>query len=162
MGMAYDDNQVLTPRATSAAMAMATLRAEKPGNCHVMGFARTFIPLDFNEHSSLNEVTKKISGLPFGATDCSRPMNWAMDNNVKADVFIVYTDSETNAHKVSPAKTMEKYRAWSGIQDAKLIVVGVVASEFSIADPADPNMLDVVGFDSNAPSVMSSFVRGEL
>jgi len=42
---------------------------------------------------------------------------------------------------------------------AKLIVVGMVANEFTIADPDDGGMLDVVGFDTAAPHVMNDFVR---
>ena len=39
---------------------------------------------------------------------------------------------------------------------AKLIVVGMTATKFSIADPTDPGMLEVVGFDLSAPAVRSS------
>ena len=41
---------------------------------------------------------------------------------------------------------------------SKLIVVGMVANEFSIADPNDAGMLDVVGFNVNVPDVMRQFV----
>ena len=43
---------------------------------------------------------------------------------------------------------------------AKLIVVGMTATKFTIADPSDPGMLDVVGFDAAAPRVMADFARG--
>jgi 60 kDa SS-A/Ro ribonucleoprotein len=42
---------------------------------------------------------------------------------------------------------------------ARLIVVGMVANGFTIADPDDPGMLDVVGFDTSAPALMADFVR---
>jgi hypothetical protein len=38
---------------------------------------------------------------------------------------------------------------------SKLVVVGLVSNGFSIADPADPGMLDVVGFDAAAPAVIA-------
>ena len=44
--------------------------------------------------------------------------------------------------------------------DAKLIVVGMAANEFSIADPDDPGMLDVAGFDLSVPNLISEFSRG--
>ena len=31
-----------------------------------------------------------------------------------------------------------------------------------VADPADPGMLDVVGFDSAAPEIISSFAAGRI
>ena len=40
---------------------------------------------------------------------------------------------------------------------AKLIVVGLLGNKFSIANPDDPGMLDVVGFDTTAPAVMGDF-----
>ena len=46
----------------------------------------------------------------------------------------------------------------SGIQ-AKLIVVGMLSNRFTVADPTDAGMLDVVGFDTNAPQVMADFAR---
>ena len=53
------------------------------------------------------------------------------------------------------------YRKKTGIP-AKLIVVGMEANDFTIADPDDAGMLDVVGFDTTAPSVMSDFIREDL
>ena len=38
----------------------------------------------------------------------------------------------------------------------------MVANRFSIADPADAGMLDVVGFDTSTPEVIGGFGRGEL
>jgi len=36
----------------------------------------------------------------------------------------------------------------------------MVSNGFSIADPDDGGMLDVVGFDTATPEIMSDFVRG--
>jgi 60 kDa SS-A/Ro ribonucleoprotein len=77
---------------------------------------------------------------------------------VKADAFVVYTDSETWAGSVHPVQALRAYREKTGIP-AKLVVVGLVSNGFSIADPADPGMLDVVGFDAAAPAVIAEFIR---
>ena len=42
-------------------------------------------------------------------------------------------------------------------RDHRLIVVGMLANRFTIADPEDGGMLDVVGFDTAAPQVMHDF-----
>ena len=42
--------------------------------------------------------------------------------------------------------------------DAKLIVMGMVSNGFSIADPTDAGMLDVVGFDASVPQVIAQFI----
>ena len=45
---------------------------------------------------------------------------------------------------------------------AKLVVVvGMVANDFSIADPDDGGALDVIGFETATPNVLADFARGE-
>jgi 60 kDa SS-A/Ro ribonucleoprotein len=58
-----------------------------------------------------------------------------------------------------PSQALRQYRAKTGI-NAKLVVVGMTADRFSIADPKDAGMLDVVGFDTATPNAMSEFIRG--
>ena len=63
----------------------------------------------------------------------------------------------------APALGAELPGKFEGVTiDAKLVVVGMTATQFSIADPADPGMLDVVGFDAAAPEIISQFVRGTI
>ena len=50
------------------------------------------------------------------------------------------------AGKVHPHKALRAYRERTGIP-AKLVVVGMTATGFSIADPDDGGMLDIAGFD---------------
>ena len=77
------------------------------------------------------------------------------------DMFVIYTDSETWAGNVHPAQALRDYRRASGIA-ARLVVVGMVANGFSIADPNDGGMLDVVGFDTATPQLIADFARGAL
>ena len=79
-----------------------------------------------------------------GGTDCALPMKWALNHKVEADVFVVYTDSETWAGEPHPAQALRCYRDKMGIA-AKMIVVGMTSNGFSIADPNDAGMLDVEG-----------------
>ncbi len=58
-----------------------------------------------------------------------------------------------------PVQALRTYREKTGIA-AKLVVVGLVSNGFSIADPEDPGMLDVVGFDTAAPALIADFIRG--
>jgi 60 kDa SS-A/Ro ribonucleoprotein len=45
---------------------------------------------------------------------------------------------------------------------AQLVVVGMVANRFTIADPDDAGMLDVVGMDTATPQVITDFARGQI
>jgi len=85
-------------------------------------------------------------------------MLYALAREREVDTFVILTDSETWAGDVHPARALEDYRRASGI-DARLVVVGMVANGFSIADPNDPGMLDVVGFDTATPQLLTDFAR---
>jgi len=144
----------LSPRVASAAMALITAATET--RHQFMAFSTTFMPLNISPRQRLDDVLKTVSGLPFAGTDCALPMVWALKNKVEADVFVVYTDSETWAGSIQPVQALRQYRERMGIP-AKLIVCGLVANKFTIADPDDAGMLDVAGFDGSTPALMSDF-----
>lgn len=147
----------LTPRVGSSAMAMVTARTE--ANWAVMAFSSRFIPIAISPRQRLDDICDATAQLPLDSTDCSLPMQWAMKNKIAVDTFIVYTDSETYAGRPHPAQALVQYRQNMGIP-AKLIVVGMLANPFTIADPNDAGMMDVVGFDTAVPQIMSDFSRG--
>jgi len=51
---------------------------------------------------------------------------------------------------------LKNYRQQMG-RPAKLVVIGMTSTGFSIADPDDAGMLDVVGFDTATPALISDF-----
>ena len=156
----------------AAAMTMVTARTEK--DYDIVGFTNTgnrlsqyhgyksgLSPLDISPRRRLDDICNYTRNLPFGGTDCSLPIVDALEKKLKFDAFIVYTDAETWAGTIKPFQALKKYRDTMGIP-AKMIVVGMTATDISIADPDDAGMLDVVGFDASAPQFMSDFIRGEL
>jgi 60 kDa SS-A/Ro ribonucleoprotein len=144
----------LEPEFATVAFASATGLSGLLSSSGVEGI----LPLSISPRQRLEDVLRTVDNLPFGGTDCSLPMIWAQKNRVEVDTFIVYTDNETWAGKVHPFQALRDYRQAMG-RPAKLIVVGMTATRFSIADPTDPGMLDVVGFDAAAPQVMADFTR---
>jgi len=167
----------LSPRDASAALALVTAATER--SYEVVGFFagnRGFksgrkrghgwgddglMPLPLSPRQRLDDAVNTVSNLPFGGTDCALPMLYAQALERKIDTFVIYTDSETWAGDIHPAQALREYRRVSGI-DARLVVVGMVSNGFSIADPADLGMLDVVGFDTATPQLISDFARGAL
>ena len=161
----------LTPRVATAAMSMATARAEPdfavvaftaaPGGYGGQwGGGETGITsLTLSPKQRLDDVIRMTESLAMGGTDCALPMIWAARNKVPVDTFVIYTDNETWAGAVHPFQALREYRQKMG-RPAKLIVVGMTATGFTIADPTDAGMLDVVGFDASAPQVMADFTRG--
>ena len=149
----------LSPSAATAALAVVAARTE-PWTA-IMGFADSFRDLGITARDRVDVAAKKVAGLSFGGTDASLPMTWALENKIQVDTFVVLTDNETWAGKIQPVQALEKYRQATGI-GAKLIVVGMTSTGFTIADPNDAGMLDVVGFDGATPAFMAKFAKGDL
>ena len=101
----------------------------------------------------------KLVEMPFSSTDCALPMIQALKNNEKVDAFVIYTDSETYMGTIHPQAALEEYRKATGI-NAKLIVVGMTSNCLTIADPKDLNTLNLAGFDTATPRIISDFIRG--
>ncbi len=148
----------LTPRVAAAAMSLVTAATEQ--RHAFVAFQTQLTELTISPKWRLDRVVAATSGLPFGGTNCALPMTWAMERRVEVDTFVIYTDSETWAGKPHPAQALREYRQRMGIP-AKLVVVGMVSNGFTIADPNDAGMLDVVGFDTGAPSVIGDFARNK-
>jgi 60 kDa SS-A/Ro ribonucleoprotein len=106
----------------------------------------------------LAEVIKRIEAIPMGGTDCALPMLWAARNKLNVSSFVTYTDSETWAGNIHRAQALRQYRS-EFVGDAKVVVVGMTSNGFTLADPNDRGMLDVVGFDTSVPAVIADFVR---
>jgi 60 kDa SS-A/Ro ribonucleoprotein len=166
----------LSPRDASAALALVTAATETryetvgffSGHCGWKsrtqmhrGYVDGITPLAVSPRQRLDNAIRTVSNLPFGGTDCSLPMLYALDREREIDAFLIFTDSETWAGNVHPVQALADYRRASGI-DARLIVVAMVSNGFSIADPNDPGTLDIVGFDTAMPQLISDFARGAL
>ena len=158
----------LSCREASAAMALVTAAVEPEhrftaftaGSYPSMhpGFPSGLSSLAVSPRQRLDDVVRTVDGLPFGGTDCALPMIVARKERWPVDVFVIYTDNETWAGTVHPAQALRRYRERMGIA-AKLVVVAMASNGFTIADPEDAGMLDVVGFDAAAPQLIADFAR---
>jgi 60 kDa SS-A/Ro ribonucleoprotein len=146
----------LTPRVASAAMSLVTAATERDST--FVAFATSLTPLAISPRQRLDDAVTEVARHPMGGTDCALPMLWAQKHRIDVDTFCVYTDNETWAGNVHPAEALRAYRDARGIP-AKLVVVGMTSNGFSIADPSDAGMLDVVGFDASTPPVIADFAR---
>ena len=149
----------LTPRDASAALALVTMATEPVTD--VVGFTTGLTPLAISPRQRLDDVIRTVSNLPFGGTDCAQPMLWAAATGREFDTFVVFTDNETWAGDIHPHQALVRYRQRTGIA-ARLVVVGMTSTGFSIADPDDAGMLDVAGFDAAVPQLMAAFSAGRV
>jgi len=174
--MAYRMNKsMMSCRAASAVLAMVTMRSER--NTEIIGFTgdcrnafsterstsqwrlnSVVSQLPLSKEQDFKSVVSRISDLDFGQTDCSLPMQYCIARGIDVDAIVIYTDNETYVGSVHPWQALDKLEQKLG-HKVKSVVVGMTATEFSIAKPDYDNMLDVVGFDTNTPSAISEFIR---
>ena len=165
-------------RQASALMALVTLRSEDyvtvngftsgRGSYGYSRYANSEVAnvsglteLNISGKESISSAIKKVSGLPFGGTDCSLPMRYALVNKQEIDTFVIYTDNETWAGPQHPHEALAAYNDKMGRQ-ARLVVVAMTGTEFTIAEEGNPLMLDVSGFDTATPRIISDFSAGNI
>lgn len=156
---------VISAAQASGAMAMVTARVED--DYLIKGFTSNggyhsgntgLTDLGITGKDSLADAMRKVQLRNFGSTDCSLPVTDALTNKLFVDCFVIYTDNETYAGRQHPHIVLTEYRKKIN-PNAKMVVCGMTATNFTIAHPNDPLSLDVVGFDSNTPQLIAEFAR---
>lgn len=173
-------NEAAYPSVREAAAVMALVIARNETNYHITAFSETMRELEIHNRTSLADCTRILNDQNFGATDCALPMLYALGQNgqtgrtnmgwgqyqrthnggqrMEVDAFQIITDNETWVGDIHPFQALKEYRQEFGLP-AKLVVWAMTATGFSIADPKDAGSLDVVGFDTSAPSIVADFIR---
>jgi 60 kDa SS-A/Ro ribonucleoprotein len=164
----------LSAREASAAIAMVTAATEP--DCDIVGFTgvhgpdgrgrwtvtqNTLTELDISPRRRLDDICSYINQLPMGWTDCALPFTWAMKQNRVYDTVIILTDNESYAGPIHVHQALRQYRSAMN-QNTRLIVVSMTPTGHTVSDPADPLSLDIAGFDSAVPTLISAFSRGDI
>ena len=118
--------------------------------------------LQISPRMRMDDVLAEIDRLPFGPTDCSQPMLYALQHKIPVDCFVIFTDNETWYGQIHPHQALEQYRRKMGRPQARLVVVSMTGTRNSITDPNDPLQLDISGFDSTVPQAITDFAAGRL
>lgn len=149
---------VLTAREASCGMALSLIKTEPKTVTYA--FSRNFMELDINKNTSMKELLAITNRLPFEGTNCALPVQRALKKKKPIDLFVIFTDSETNQSNDGHVDTyLKKFRQEIN-PNAKLVVCGMTATESTIGDPQDVGTLNIAGFDSNLPKIIAEFVKG--
>ncbi|MCV7255316.1 TROVE domain-containing protein [Mycobacterium hackensackense] len=168
----------LNAREASAAIAMATaasepdhtivgftgkheVRSSRWGGREVYIAENTITELDISPRRRLDDVCRYVGEQPMGRTDCALPFTWAMQHNRVFDTVIILTDNESWSGPIHVHQALRRYRERVN-PNARLVAVAMTATRYSVADPRDPLSLDVAGFDSAVPNLISAFSRGDI
>lgn len=160
-------------RMASAAMALVTANVEP--NVTFVAYSNRLVPIKIRPSMRLDEVIRRIAEMPFGGTFCSLPISAALKDRRAYDAFVSYTDSETwdasarqswipggaNVPTESFTDILGRYRSRIN-PETRSIIVAMTSNGFTLNDPRDPRGLDIAGFDSAAPAVMSDFISGAI
>lgn len=141
---------------TEVAAVMGLTFAKSQPWVFVGGFASNFVDLKITKSDNLLSASKKAYMSNFGSTNPSAAIEYAIKQKMDVDKFVFITDNDVNSGH-NPAKMMKEYRRVMKKPNAKMIVFGLTASSFSIADPKDHLMLDCAGFTPDLCSLVVNF-----
>ena len=159
--MSWSAGQGLDLSAAQVAGAVSMQIARTEPYSMIRGFSDSFVDLNISENDTLAQAMRKVQRNNFGGTDISLPMEWALSNKVEIDTFVVITDNEVNYGRRHPFQALKAYRQATGI-DARLAVLGVASTSFTVADSSDRGMLDFCGFDANGPKALADFSASRI
>lgn len=150
----------LSPAETAAALALVTVATEP--KTLVYGFSSGLTDLGLTPKDRLDTVTEKAgkASRGWGGTNPGALLEKAIRDKLNVETFIIITDNDVNGGS-HVFQLLEKYRKQSGIQ-ARMIVLAVTATDYSIADPSDNLSLDLAGFDSATPALVADFSAGRV
>lgn len=152
--------EMLSTCEAAAVQALALVKAEVGGRTNVLGFDTTARPFQIARNWNWKLVAKMVKENANGAgTNCAAPIEYATQTGLKADAFVILTDNETWAGEIHPETALRDYRQKMGDPRTKLVVVCMAANRETIGDPNDERVLNIVGFDSHAPSLIQDFIR---
>ena len=152
----------MTPAEIAAAMALATVKSEK----YYYTSAFTTTTQDFPKLRKTTSFKEAISPkffpmIPAG-TDLGSAIQFAIDNKIKADVLVFWTDGQTWAGR-HPAQLVKDYRGKIN-SNAKFIYVILTpySDRVSLSDPRDEKSYDISGFTTETPKLIQMITSGEL
>lgn len=147
----------LRPLDGTALMGMVRGRVQPLDSWLPMMFSDTLLPMRITGDDPLDRVMQILQNMRFGGTDARLPLEWALRKRVKVDLFEVYTDNETWIDEGATHETFNRYKQEVN-PDARAVAIAFTATENSIFAPDQG--LNVVGFDSGAPELISAYAKG--
>jgi 60 kDa SS-A/Ro ribonucleoprotein len=148
----------ITAAEAATVIAMAIMKTEK--NYVICGFSTGFSELNIHDRMSLNEAMEVVRRFNWSSTNLAAPVDYAIANKLPVDCFVSITDNEVN-RGCHPRQALEQFRG-SFNKEARYVICGTTVTNFSVADPTDSHSLDIVGFDSAVPQLISNFATGKL
>lgn len=149
---------LLTPHEAAAAMALVTYMIE-PSSV-LIGYSGKYSAIDLSRKARVNDLSRKIASHGSG-TDTSLPVQYALDKSMDFDAIVSYTDNNTWSGSGHVTQYLRKYETRVG-HPVRFLNVAMESGRSTDVDPTNPNMLELVGMDSNTPQIISEFIAGRV
>lgn len=137
--------------------AMAAINCRQ-GDAVVLGVNNHITKLPITKSSGIADVVRMIRNCGGYTTNLGLGIEYFLNNRIKVDCLIYYTDNEINQGR-HPVQLFDKYKSTVN-QDAKIVCVAMTANDFTIFPDGRGDVLNIAGFDANAPQVIEEFVKG--
>jgi len=144
-----------------AAVAQALVIANTEPNSVITAFTMDnhIVTLPISPKQRLDDAMRALDRhIEPQGTDCSLPIHWAREKKIETDVFVILTDNQSWGGGQHVEQALADYNARMSA-NAKLVVASMVANSISVCDPANPNSMDIVGFDTSLPSLIQWMAR---
>lgn len=148
-------NTLVSTAEAAAAMALILVKTEPL--VHVIAFDTEIHEINLSACSSVNDVRHETRRFG-GGTDLALPFAYVLRNSLPADGIVTYTDTETWAGRAHAAPLFKKCQ---GVNAMRAVNVAMSATSYSQLDQADPDVLEVAGFDASVPQLVAQFVAHE-
>ncbi|KAK7094499.1 RNA-binding protein RO60-like [Littorina saxatilis] len=158
--------KVLSPVIGAAGLAQVLAHTEQ--NPTLAFFDTDVTPITLTDTMQMPEIGEAIVKHASGGEnskcicDLSAPVTWAEKQKKAYDVIIIMTDFRHPKSFSDLPAAFKQYRRALALPHAKLVVCGLTSSYVQLADSQDSGMLDIAGFDASIPTLIHSFVTGDL
>lgn len=150
-------DHIMFPYEFAAAMAMTTIKTAN--NVHVTGFDHQLHHLPLTAKMRLDQVMKIVGESGGGRTNAALPIQWAANQGMPVDAFVIYSDGESWAGDQHVSQAIETYRRVMNKSATKLVCVNFTATAYSVADSDDVLSLNIVGNSPDVAQAVTSFVE---
>lgn len=167
----------MSPAFGATAMSLITFATEP--NVAGVAFATSLKEITLHKGMTLEEARRICDDSVGEGTDCTVPIQYLMGKPLKSgwsyrgksfpgtgklldvDAIVMYTDSQSWAGERHLNQWLDDYRRAVG-HPVKFVVVQMAANQWSQGDADDPDTLNVVGFDTSCPKLISDFIAGRF
>lgn len=153
-----NEGAVMAPYEFAAAMAMVSARSSN--NFEMKGFDHQLHHLPITAKTRLDDALRIVGESGGGRTSAQLPIQWAANEGIPVDAFILYSDGESWSGDQHVSQALETYRRVMNSPHTKLICVNFTATAYSMADSDDSLSLNVVGNSPDVARVISVFLEG--